>query len=724
MPVDSQSRIVRFSIFEVDLQTGELCQQGHKVRLQEQPFQVLAALLERPGEVVTREELRNKLWPLDTFVDFDHGLNAAVKRLRDVLGESAERPIFVETVARRGYRFIGPVQIPGTSSALSDPKGLPTSASGPWTWKWQVGGTVLALLVVASMIAGWFLWRHTSRSKRSQASLTLERLTTHASENWIITSAISPDGKYLAYSDKTGVYLRLLSTGELHSLLPKIPDVTFLGWFPDSTQLLASWATPPANKRLWVLSILGGSPRQVSDEGWAASVSPDGSQIVFLKGPDFADMGHEIWVMRANGADQRKLVSFPEGGFGSPVWSPDGRWIAYVRFKSGPYTEEGWIELFNLEQSTKKVVLSDPHLSGWGLIWLPDGRLVYVVYEPPPSQNSSNFWAASLDLSTGRFAGTAARITSGDGFAAKPSVTADGKRLVFVRGRPQTDVYVAEFSAKGPRLNTPRRLTIDEADDLPFDWTVDNQAVLFTSNRTGTTNIFRQRIDETSAEMLIVDQEKKSAICRLSPDGSQILYSVPTNPSNDLGPVRLMRAPINGGPPQIVLEAPTIGNFECSHTPATICAFGQEKPKELVISVFNPIVGEPHEVATLRKHTADWAWGLSPDGKSIAAFTFGPNNNRILVLSLSGQPIRELTVKNWSGFNSLDWAADSKGLFVSSNPAGLRESLLYVDLAGNAHQIWQVNHVWPSWAVPSRNGKYLAILGPTIDSNVWMAENF
>jgi DNA-binding winged helix-turn-helix (wHTH) protein len=229
MPVNSQSRIVRFSIFEVDLQTGELRQRGHKIRLQEQPFQVLAALLERPGEVVTREELRSKLWPRDTFVDFDHSLNAAIKRLRDALGESAERPIFVETVARRGYRFIGTVQIPGTSSALSDPKGLPTSASGPWTWKWQVGGTVLALLVVASMIAGWFLWRHASQSKQSQASLTLERLTTHASENWIITSAISPDGKYLAYSDKTGVYLRLLSTGELHSLLPKIPDVTFLG---------------------------------------------------------------------------------------------------------------------------------------------------------------------------------------------------------------------------------------------------------------------------------------------------------------------------------------------------------------------------------------------------------------------------------------------------------------------------------------------------------------
>jgi hypothetical protein len=221
--------------------------------------------------------------------------------------------------------------------------------------------------------------------------------------------------------------------------------------------------------------------------------------------------------------------------------------------------------------------------------------------------------------------------------------------------------------------------------------------------------------------MLVIDQEKKSPICRLTPDGSQILYSVPVNPSDNLGPVRLMRAPINGGPPHIVLEAPAIGNFECSHAPATICAFSQEEPKELVISVFDPVIGEPHKIATLE---ADWGWGLSPDGKAIAASTFGATKNRIRLLSLSGQPPRELTVKNWSGFNSLDWAADSKGFFISSNPAGLRQSLLYVDLAGNAHQIWQVNHVWPTWAIPSRNGKYLAIPAPTIEGNVWMAEHF
>jgi len=111
VPVSANSspRIIRFSTFEVNLHTGELRQRGQKVKLQEQPLQVLAALLERPGELVTREELCSKLWPADTFVDFDHSLNAAIKRLRDALGESANAPVFIETLARRGYRFIAPV---------------------------------------------------------------------------------------------------------------------------------------------------------------------------------------------------------------------------------------------------------------------------------------------------------------------------------------------------------------------------------------------------------------------------------------------------------------------------------------------------------------------------------------------------------------------------------------------------------------------------------------
>jgi len=106
-----RSEQIRFGAFEVDLRAGELRRKGFKVKLQEQPFQVLAMLLKHAGEVVTREELRSKLWAADTIVDFDHGLNKAINKIRNALGDSAENPHFVETVGRRGYRFIAEVVV-------------------------------------------------------------------------------------------------------------------------------------------------------------------------------------------------------------------------------------------------------------------------------------------------------------------------------------------------------------------------------------------------------------------------------------------------------------------------------------------------------------------------------------------------------------------------------------------------------------------------------------
>jgi cholera toxin transcriptional activator len=110
-------KVARFGLFEVDLISGELRKQGSPVRLQEQPFRLLAMLLERPGEMITREEMRTRLWPGDTFVDFDHSLNTAVNKLREALGDAASNPRFVQTVARRGYRFIAPVQQDGAMPA-------------------------------------------------------------------------------------------------------------------------------------------------------------------------------------------------------------------------------------------------------------------------------------------------------------------------------------------------------------------------------------------------------------------------------------------------------------------------------------------------------------------------------------------------------------------------------------------------------------------------------
>jgi len=120
MPPPTTSRLIRFGIFQADLRTGELHKKGLKIKLQEQPFQILAVLLEHAGDVVTRDELRRRLWPEDTFVDFDQGLNKAINKIREALGDSAENPRFVETLPKRGYRFIAPLN--GTNRYSESPE--------------------------------------------------------------------------------------------------------------------------------------------------------------------------------------------------------------------------------------------------------------------------------------------------------------------------------------------------------------------------------------------------------------------------------------------------------------------------------------------------------------------------------------------------------------------------------------------------------------------------
>jgi eukaryotic-like serine/threonine-protein kinase len=153
-------QVIRFGTFEVDPRAGELRRNGSRVKLQDQPFQVLLALLERPGDVVTREELRAKLWPADTFVDFDHGLNAAVKRLRDALGDTAENPRFIETLARRGYRFLVPLQGQAVTPSPAVPTPVlptPTTVPAPKRRALVIGGLIsLFLAVTVFAVASYF----------------------------------------------------------------------------------------------------------------------------------------------------------------------------------------------------------------------------------------------------------------------------------------------------------------------------------------------------------------------------------------------------------------------------------------------------------------------------------------------------------------------------------------------------------------------------------------
>lgn len=169
---DLAARVVRFGVFEVDLQTAELRKQGIRIRLSGQSFQVLEALLLRPGDLVTREELKQKLWPADSFGDFEHGLNTAVNRVRDALGDSSDNPRFVETLTRRGYRFIAPVEAPHSEQLPAEipPSTQPPEASASdASHRWTIRPSLFALAAVLLILPGALYVMHRN-SKAGNAS--------------------------------------------------------------------------------------------------------------------------------------------------------------------------------------------------------------------------------------------------------------------------------------------------------------------------------------------------------------------------------------------------------------------------------------------------------------------------------------------------------------------------------------------------------------------------
>jgi serine/threonine protein kinase len=595
-----------------------------------------------------------------------------------------------------------------------------------------------SVAVVAALVAlVWFRLQRPPKTsaeltQKPSAEITQKRLTFNSSENSIDSSVISPDGKYLAYSDRAGIHVKLLSTGE-ERLIPRpagVPAGAYWlvgSWFPDGTQLLADADEPGGHTSMWTVSVLGPSPRELR-EGAPGLASPEGTRIAF----DPSRTNREIWVMGSQGDDPQKVLVIGENETLAAVgWSPDGQRLAYIRVQRSVDSYQASIETCDLKGASRTVVASADPGSLWlhDICWLPEGRIIYARRESL-SSSDDNLWQIGIDNHTGTPTGKPKRITQWAGsYLYGLSASADGKRLVLLKVTYQEQVYLGELAAGGTRMKPPRRLTNDEASDEPAVWTLDSKAVLFLSNRNGTWGVFKQGISQETSELVVTRPQGISWPPRLSADGAWILFlEGPTTPANPAPPDRLMRIPASGGVPQFVLETQHFLEFRCARAPASLCVIFEtnQDRKKLVITAFDPLKGRGKILRTIENdpsHTYNQE-EISPDGSTLAISRGGEPEIHIRLLSLSGGSDREITVKGWPNVTGLDWSPDGKGFYCGSrSPQG--GTLLYVDLKGDARVLWQYKGgSGDIYCVPSPDGRYLAIHGNATSSNVWMVEGF
>ncbi|MBV8114730.1 MAG: PD40 domain-containing protein, partial [Silvibacterium sp.] len=352
---------VRFKTFELDLSSRELRRNSVRLKLQGQPVEVLAMLLERPGEVVTRDEMRRRLWPEDAFVDFEHSLNSAVRRLREALGDNAEDPRFVETLPRLGYRFIAPVQAAadGAAKTPSSQNGQGVLAAPDATVKSQAETpqpthseetpnphpkrrhAILAACCACILLLGavWFVyyrWRVNIPAPPVQRALT--RLT---SDDGLQTGATwSPDGRYIAYASDHG------------------------GKFD-----------------IWVQQINGGDPIQITKgpgQNWQPDWSPDGQYIAYRS--EEGDGGIYITPALGGVGQQRKIASF---GF-YPKWSPDSLHVLFFQYVV-VFMKRAYV--VGLDGGSPREVLTDlgQPFGVASAAWHPDGKRItaWITNESP-----------------------------------------------------------------------------------------------------------------------------------------------------------------------------------------------------------------------------------------------------------------------------------------------------------------------------------------------------
>ena len=405
---------IRFGDFELDLQAGVLRKDGIRIRCQEQPLQVLAALAERPGELVTREELRRRVWPQDTFVDFDHALNTAIKKIRAALNDDADAPRYVETVPRRGYRFIAQVEKKLEEPVEREPTPVPApqpAALPKRHWLLALTGTGLAVCVLLG-----FTWRLAPWQGEASTSPEFQRLTFDLPE--LGAARFTPDGASVVYSagghsQKANIYAQRLGAPGLQQL--ETSDALLLAVSPqaelavlDKTSYQLGMTDELAGGTLARVPLGGGAPRELLPQGQGADWSPNG----------------QLAVVRRIGGKSRlefpvgKVLYETVGCITTPRFSPKGDSIAFL---DQPIVGDDRGSVAVVDLNGKKRTLSEFWESLRGLAWNPRGDEIW--FGAARSGVARALYAVTLS-------GLERRVLSVAGGLSLRDVSRDGRVLV------------------------------------------------------------------------------------------------------------------------------------------------------------------------------------------------------------------------------------------------------------------------------------------------------
>jgi Tol biopolymer transport system component/DNA-binding winged helix-turn-helix (wHTH) protein len=493
---------IRFGIFELDPYSGELRKAGVLVGLQEQSLKALVELLERPGQLVTREQLRQRLWPDGTYVDFDHGLNAVINRLREALGDSADSPRFIQTVPRRGYRFIGPVakgaqgqevreQRPGEPGYIppgSNEVGSAYRQDGTTRSYRRVGWSAVVVAMAIGSVLALYLYRF--RPTPPGPMRTIPLTTLPGKERY---PSFSPDGDRIAFvwdggkGDNDDIYVKVIGAEVPFRLTTSPAAEGYPVWSPDGRHISFVRASA-GGSGLFVIPTLGGPERKVLSRSSVLehcsgpSWSPDGQ---FLAIPD--NEGHpdtcSVFVLSLETLQKRKLTSPPEGAKGdrAPAFSPDGRTIAFSRI----IPTGGGIYVVPAAGGEPTRVTVEPHYWTERLAWLPTGRELLFSSSATDPDSSGSLWRVSAS------GGTPERLGIGGDNAANPAVSPRGNRLAYEQPSLDANIWKIALPQSSTRPTpAPSQLIVSSRQENAPHVSPDGARIAFISDRSGSDEIW------------------------------------------------------------------------------------------------------------------------------------------------------------------------------------------------------------------------------------------